>query len=76
VIVITCYFRPLEGTPAPGEVRLVHITPNFVSTFPVQVFAYTCAQNVGTLHHIRFAYVEFRRLIAVYLSETALPHLQ
>ncbi|KAH9926959.1 transmembrane amino acid transporter protein-domain-containing protein [Fomitopsis serialis] len=34
------------GTQAPGEIRLIHFTPNFVSTFPVQVFAYTCAQNI------------------------------
>lgn len=47
VIVIFCYFRPLEGTTEPGEVHLIHITPNFISTFPVQVFAFTCAQNVS-----------------------------
>jgi len=46
VIVTTCYFRPLKGTVAPGEIRLIHFTPNFVSTFPVQVFAFTCAQNL------------------------------
>ena len=46
-IVITCYFDRPEGTESPGEVRLVHFTPNFVSTFPVQVFAFTCAQNVS-----------------------------
>jgi amino acid permease len=47
LIVITCYFWPLAGMPPPGEVKLVHFTPNFVSTFPVQVFAFTCAQNVS-----------------------------
>ncbi|KAH9839693.1 transmembrane amino acid transporter protein-domain-containing protein [Rhodofomes roseus] len=46
VVVISCYFFPLEGTQAPGEIHLIHFTPNFVSTFPVQVFAYTCAQNI------------------------------
>ncbi|KII87407.1 hypothetical protein PLICRDRAFT_112640 [Plicaturopsis crispa FD-325 SS-3] len=46
VIVITCYFHPLEGMDEPGEVRLVHITPKFISTFPIQVFAFTCAQNI------------------------------
>ncbi|EMD39143.1 hypothetical protein CERSUDRAFT_134012 [Gelatoporia subvermispora B] len=46
VVVITCYFFPLEGTQEPGEIHWVHFTPNFVSTFPVQVFAYTCAQNI------------------------------
>ncbi|KAI0078695.1 vacuolar amino acid transporter 5 [Panus rudis PR-1116 ss-1] len=46
VIVVVCYFFPLEGTQAPGEIHLIHFTSNFVSTFPVQVFAYTCAQNL------------------------------
>lgn len=48
VIVITCYFHTPEGSPTPGDISLVHFTPNFVSTFPVQVFAFTCAQNVST----------------------------
>ncbi|KAF7356256.1 Aa-trans domain-containing protein [Mycena venus] len=46
VIVITVYFNPLEGMPDRGEVHLIHFTPNFVSTFPVQVFAFTCSQNL------------------------------
>lgn len=46
IIVVTCYFRPLEGAPPIGEVHLIHFTPSFVTTFPVQVFAFTCAQNV------------------------------
>ncbi|KAG2132787.1 vacuolar amino acid transporter 5 [Suillus clintonianus] len=45
-IVITCYFSPLEGTAPAGEIHLIHFTPNFISTFPVQVFAFTCAQNL------------------------------
>ncbi|KAG6812774.1 hypothetical protein H0H92_000544 [Tricholoma furcatifolium] len=39
------------GTPAPGEVNLIKFTPNFVSTFPVQVFAFTCAQNIFPLYN-------------------------
>lgn len=46
LVVIVCYFRPLPGTPERGEIHLIKFTPNFVSTFPVQVFAYTCAQNL------------------------------
>lgn len=46
IIVITCYFRPLEGAPPVGEVHLIHFTPSFVTTLPVQVFAFTCGQNV------------------------------
>ncbi|GBE86648.1 transmembrane amino acid transporter protein-domain-containing protein [Sparassis latifolia] len=51
VVVVVCYFFPLEGTPPPGEIHLVHFTPNFVSTFPVQVFAYTCAQNLFPIYN-------------------------
>lgn len=47
VIVITAYIWPLEGTISRGEVSIIHFTPKFVSTFPVQVFAFTCAQNVS-----------------------------
>ncbi|EGN96736.1 hypothetical protein SERLA73DRAFT_140480 [Serpula lacrymans var. lacrymans S7.3] len=46
IIVITCYFDPLEGTTPAGEIHLIHFTPSFVSTFPVQVFAFTCSQNL------------------------------
>lgn len=46
VIVIRGYIWPFKGMPAPGEIRLIHFTPDFVSTFPIQVFAFTCAQNV------------------------------
>ena len=70
MIVVSCYFRPLEGTPAPGEVRLIHITPNFVSTFPVQVFAFTCAQNVSVfsraLAHFQALKPDFLQLFPVY----------
>ena len=47
VIVIVCYFFPLKGTIEPGDIHLIKFTPGFISTFPVQVFAFTCAQNVG-----------------------------
>jgi len=47
VIVITCYYWPLKGMPEAGEIRLIHFTPSFVSNFPVQVFAFTCSQNVS-----------------------------
>lgn len=47
VIVITAYFWPLEGATPAGEVWIIHFTPNFVSSFPVQVFAFTCSQNVS-----------------------------
>ncbi|KIJ55723.1 hypothetical protein M422DRAFT_151672 [Sphaerobolus stellatus SS14] len=51
IIVVVCYFRPLKGSIEPGPVYWVHFTPNFVSTFPVQVFAYTCAQNIFPIYN-------------------------
>lgn len=54
--------------PAPGKIRLIHFTPSFVSTFPVQVFAYTCAQNVSD----RYTFFKTQAYIIV----TALPYLQ
>lgn len=47
LIVVTCYFAPLKGQTPPGEIHYVHFSSSFVSTFPVQVFAFTCAQNVS-----------------------------
>ncbi len=49
VVVVVCYFHPPKGSMPPGDVHVIHFTPSFVSTFPVQVFAYTCAQNVSRL---------------------------
>ncbi|KAJ3976437.1 transmembrane amino acid transporter protein-domain-containing protein [Lentinula raphanica] len=51
IIVIKCYFWPLDDMPPAGEIRLVHFTSNFVSTFPVQVFAFTCAQNLFPIYN-------------------------
>ncbi|KIK08887.1 hypothetical protein K443DRAFT_671943 [Laccaria amethystina LaAM-08-1] len=51
VIVIKCYFWPLSGMPTRGEVHLIRFSPNFVSTFPVQVFAFTCAQNIFPIYN-------------------------
>lgn len=45
-VVVKCYYWPPKGSSPPGEVHLIRFTGSFVSTFPVQVFAYTCAQNV------------------------------
>ncbi|KAF8555998.1 vacuolar amino acid transporter 5 [Imleria badia] len=51
VIVVTCYFRPLEGTPPVGEIHWVHFTPGFMTTLPVQVFAFTCGQNMFPIYN-------------------------
>ena len=51
-IVIKCYFWPIKGMPERGEVTWFKMTPNFISTFPIQVFGFTCAQNVSNFNHI------------------------
>ncbi|KAF8817431.1 vacuolar amino acid transporter 5 [Phlegmacium glaucopus] len=51
VIVVRGYIWPFKGMAAPGEIRLIHFTPDFVSTFPIQVFAFTCAQNLFPIYN-------------------------
>jgi len=46
LIVIVCYFRPMKDMLPPGDIHLIKFTPSFLSTFPIQVFAFTCAQNL------------------------------
>ncbi|KAI0046216.1 hypothetical protein FA95DRAFT_1520510 [Auriscalpium vulgare] len=58
LIVIVCYFRPLEGSTPRGEVHLIKFTPNFVSTFPIQVFAFTCAQNASPFYHFAVLFAD------------------
>lgn len=35
-----------DSLPTPGNVELVRFGPSFIQSIPVQVFAYTCAQNI------------------------------
>ncbi|KAF9785458.1 transmembrane amino acid transporter protein-domain-containing protein [Thelephora terrestris] len=51
VVVVYGYFYPVKGTPEPGEIHLIHFTPTFLSTFPVQIFAFTCAQNLFPIYN-------------------------
>lgn len=51
VVVVVCYIHPPKGSSPPGEVHLFHFTGHFISTFPVQVFAYTCAQNLFPIYN-------------------------
>jgi amino acid permease len=69
VIVIACYFRPIKGMVPPGEIHFIKFTPSFVSTFPIQVFAFTCAQNVAS-HSLP------DDAIIISNGRTAIPHLQ
>lgn len=45
-IVIVCHFHPPKGSADPGEWHLIRFTPSFISTFPAQIFGFTCSQNV------------------------------
>lgn len=72
LIVVVCYFHPPEGIQPPGEIHLIHFTPNFISTFPVQVFAFTCAQNVSHFYNTKWKHIEpYARLNCI-----ALPDIQ
>ncbi|KAG8960008.1 hypothetical protein FRC03_007202 [Tulasnella sp. 419] len=51
IVVIVCYFFPPKGSSPPGEIHLIKFTGSFVSTFPVQVFAFTCAQNLFPIYN-------------------------
>lgn len=51
VVVVTCYIFPPTGIEPRGEVHLIHFTPSFIANFPVQVFAYTCAQNLFPIYN-------------------------
>jgi len=51
LIVVVCYFRPIKGMTAPGEIHFIKFTPSFISTFPIQVFAFTCAQNLFPIYN-------------------------
>ncbi|PFH51839.1 hypothetical protein AMATHDRAFT_141685 [Amanita thiersii Skay4041] len=51
IIVTKCYFWPMKSMPPPGDIHLIRFSPNFISTFPVQVFAFTCAQNLFLLYN-------------------------
>ncbi|EJU03460.1 hypothetical protein DACRYDRAFT_64373 [Dacryopinax primogenitus] len=51
LVVIVCYFKPPPGSVPPGEIHLIKLEKDFISTFPVQVFAFTCAQNLFPIYN-------------------------
>ncbi|CAE7223222.1 unnamed protein product [Rhizoctonia solani] len=67
-IVIFCYWFPPEGMPKPGEIHFIHFDKSFVSTFPVQVFAYTCAQNLFPLYNELKSNTQARMNIVIFTS--------
>lgn len=44
--VIICYFYPIESAPPRGQVHWVRFSPQILSTLPLQIFGYSCAQNI------------------------------
>ncbi|KAG9089407.1 hypothetical protein FRC07_012340, partial [Ceratobasidium sp. 392] len=67
-IVIFCYFFPPKGIMEPGEIHLIHIDKSFVSTFPVQVFAFTCAQNLFPLYNELRSNTQARMNLVIFSS--------
>ncbi|GAA5886468.1 hypothetical protein JCM16303_001420 [Sporobolomyces ruberrimus] len=45
-IVLFYTFLDASELPAPGEVELFKFGPSFIQSLPVQIFAFTCAQNI------------------------------
>ncbi|KAG8703407.1 hypothetical protein FRC08_002857 [Ceratobasidium sp. 394] len=67
-IVIFCYFFPPKGIIEPGEIHLIHIDKSFVTTFPVQVFAFTCAQNLFPLYNELRSNTQARMNLVIFSS--------
>ncbi|QRV74217.1 Transmembrane amino acid transporter protein [Ceratobasidium sp. AG-Ba] len=67
-VVIVCYFFPPKGIMERGEVHLVHIDKSFISTFPVQVFAFTCAQNLFPLYNELRSNTQARMNLVIFSS--------
>ncbi|ORY25153.1 putative transporter [Naematelia encephala] len=51
IIVVVGWFVLKGVSPTRGEVRLGRFASNTLSSFPVQVFAYTCAQNIFPIYN-------------------------
>jgi amino acid permease len=47
VIVVVCWYFIKGPDPNRGEIVLGRFGTNTLASFPVQVFAFTCAQNVS-----------------------------
>lgn len=45
-VVVYYFFVSHDALPEPGDVDLFRFGPSFIQSIPVQVFAYTCAQNI------------------------------
>ncbi|CAE6382011.1 unnamed protein product [Rhizoctonia solani] len=67
-IVIFCYWSRPEGTIEPGPIYLIHFDKSFISTFPVQVFAYTCAQNLFPLYNELKSNTQPRMNVVIFTS--------
>ncbi|KAF9181031.1 hypothetical protein BGZ49_004923 [Haplosporangium sp. Z 27] len=50
-IVIYFYVKPDHPLPPKEEIRLVHLSSNFLTTLPIFVFAFTCHQNIFSVYN-------------------------
>ncbi|GAA5864930.1 hypothetical protein JCM3774_003912, partial [Rhodotorula dairenensis] len=57
-----------DSLPTPGDVELFRFGPSFIQSIPVQVFAYTCAQNIFAVFNELQANTQARLNLAVCTS--------
>ncbi|KAG0199505.1 hypothetical protein BGX28_007249 [Mortierella sp. GBA30] len=50
-IVIHYYVNPEQPLPPKEEIRLVHLSSQFLTTLPIFVFAFTCHQNIFSVYN-------------------------
>ncbi|POY75305.1 hypothetical protein BMF94_1676 [Rhodotorula taiwanensis] len=66
VFVVVFYtFVDDEALPPPGDLELFRFGPSFIQSIPVQVFAYTCAQNIFAVFNELKSNTQARLNIAV-----------
>lgn len=66
IFVVIFKFFHTAGMPARGPVPLFSLSSNFVSSLPVQIFAFTCAQNLFAIHNE--LYVNSRKRMNLVIS--------
>ncbi|KAF9944804.1 hypothetical protein BGZ65_011571 [Modicella reniformis] len=50
-IVIYYYANPTQPLPSKDEIQLINFTPQFLTTLPIFVFAFTCHQNIFSVYN-------------------------
>ncbi|KAH8918708.1 hypothetical protein BT69DRAFT_1337948 [Atractiella rhizophila] len=64
IVVVLKYLKP-TGIPPPQGIELVRLTPDFFRSLPVYVFAYTCSQNIFSVHNELFDNTQRRMNIVI-----------